>query len=816
MGKLVVLKLGDGSFEQGFPVTLQIGEEGKCPSVEITGRLPSIPEIPQFYSGWANTYRRLGLRSRLEAPGAQKTNVSKIETCCDAAQLLRERLNAWLASEPFRPLRERLLEQLMPFEEIRIIVQTENIGLRRLPWHLWDLCDRYPKAEIALSAPVYELVEQVSPPHTKVRILAILGNSTGINTQADRLLLEQLPDAELSFLVEPQRQELTEEIWKQGWDILFFAGHSSSQGNGETGRIYLNQTDSLTIDQLRFALRKAVERGLKIAIFNSCDGLGLARNLEDLQIPQIIVMREPVPDRVCQEFLKYFLAAFARGESFYLAVREARERLQGLEDHFPCATWLPMICQNLAVVPPTWKALGGGITNDTDTDTDRDNGSPPPDTPPPPDPPSPGTIWKGRRGLAKVLCISLGITFLVMGVRHLGILQPLELKAFDFLMQKRPAEPPDSRLLVVTVTEEDIQAQKQDLRPGTSLSDRSFARLLEKLESYQPRAIGLDIYRDFPVAPGDQDLAKRMKDSDRLFAVCKVSTASNDPGISPPPEVLLKRQGFSDVAIDPDRVLRRHLLYMTPGPASPCVARYALSTQLAFRYLATEKKKIVPQITKDGYIQLGTTVFKRLQARTSGYQNIDAWGHQVLLNYRSYHSVEDFVPQITLSQALNGPLDPNAVKNKIILIGVTARSRKDYFFTPYSTKEQIPGVVAQAQMVSQILSAVLNGRPLLWVWPGWGEALWIWGWSLAGGLIFWRFQLSLRLGLVVGTLFILYSLCFGLLIQGGWVPLIPSALALILTGGSVVTYKTFRTPRKPRPKKPHLSFETQSNQYLQP
>lgn len=47
MGKLVALKLGDGSFEQGFPVTWQIGEDGDRPSVEITGRLPSAPEIPQ-------------------------------------------------------------------------------------------------------------------------------------------------------------------------------------------------------------------------------------------------------------------------------------------------------------------------------------------------------------------------------------------------------------------------------------------------------------------------------------------------------------------------------------------------------------------------------------------------------------------------------------------------------------------------------------------------------------------------------------------------------------------------------------------------
>ena len=794
MGKLVVLIVGEGSFDQGFPVTLRLGEEGKNPSMEITGRLAPTLEIPQYYSGWATSYRHLGLRSRLEAAVAQVTNVSQLESCSNAAQVLRDRLNTWLHSDSFRPIREKLLEQLRSFHEIRLIIQTENLWLRRLPWHLWDLCDRYPKMEIALSATVYERIEQLVPPHPKVRILAILGNSVGINTQEDRFLLEELPNAEISFLVEPQRQELTEELWKQGWDILFFAGHSSSQGNGETGRIYINQTDSLTIDQLRYALRKAVERGLKIAILNSCDGLGLARKLADLQIPEIIVMREPVPDQVAQSFLKYFLEAYARGESFYLAVREAREKLQGLEDQFPCATWLPVICQNLAVLPATWQELAVNQTNNSKTGSSCDYIYP--------ESTKLAQLYKilsGGRNLARVFLLSVVITSLLMGVRHLGVLQSLELKAFDHLMQRRPAQVPDSRILVVTVTEADIQAQKQDLRPGTSLSDRSLAQLLEKLESYKPQAIGLDIYRDFPVGAGYRDLGKRLKQSDRFISVCKVSTETNDQGISPPPEVPVERLGFSDVVIDPDGVLRRHLLALTPHPASGCTASYALSSQLALRYLAA--KGISLQITTEGYLQLGTTIFKPLEAHTGGYQNIDAWGHQVLLNYRSYRSASDFAPQVTLTQVLNGQLNPDAVKDKVVLIGVSAPSRKDYFLTPYSRSQtfdqQMPGVVVHAQMVSQILSAVMDHRPLLWVWPVWGEALWIWGWSLAGGLLCWRCQLRLGLGPLVVTLVILYGLCFALITQGGWVPLVPSALALVSSGGSVVAYRTFQKRRKP-------------------
>jgi WD40 repeat protein/energy-coupling factor transporter ATP-binding protein EcfA2 len=97
---------------------------------------------------------------------------------------------------------------------------------------------------------------------------------------------------------------------------------------------------------------------LQLAIFNSCDGLGLALELEQLHIGQMIVMREPVPDQVAQSFLTYFLAEFAGGKSFYLAERKARLKLHGLEDNFPCASWLPAIFQNPAAVPPMWQDLG--------------------------------------------------------------------------------------------------------------------------------------------------------------------------------------------------------------------------------------------------------------------------------------------------------------------------------------------------------------------------------------------------------------------------------------------------------------------------
>lgn len=361
MERLVVLKFGAGNFELGFPVTLQIGEDGSIPRLEIVRFLPPELEIPHLYKGWVSSYRRLGgMDRRIKIPDRQITNISQQEDwedCHSKAQLLRDKLNFWLRQPACLDLRETILSEVQQNDSVRVILQTQDLFLQRLPWHLWDLFARYQQAEIALSLPNYKGGE-FKPIATPVKILAILGSSEGIDVKTDRSLLEKLPSATIAFLEKPRSQQLQDYLWENSWDILFFAGHSSSETQGE---IQINHSESLTIEQLRYALTKAVENGLKLAIFNSCDGLGLAQDLASLNIPQMIVMREPVPDKVAQEFLKYFLVSFANGTPFYQSVRTARERLQGIENQFPCATWLPVICQNPAYLPIKWPSVEKAI-----------------------------------------------------------------------------------------------------------------------------------------------------------------------------------------------------------------------------------------------------------------------------------------------------------------------------------------------------------------------------------------------------------------------------------------------------------------------
>jgi CHASE2 domain-containing sensor protein len=522
-------------------------------------------------------------------------------------------------------------------------------------------------------------------------------------------------------------------------------------------------------------LRRAIDRGLQLAIFNSCDGLGLAYELEQLHIPQSIVMREPVPDRVALAFLKQFLSTFAGGAPLYTSVRQAREYLQGLESEFPCASWLPVIFQNPAVPPLTWKALQG---------SEILNLAPIPEPAPIPKSAKQLVLWAIVAGFA--------VTGLTMGMRYFGILQAWELNAYDTSMRLRPAERPDPRLLIVTVTEEDVAAQKQANETSRgSLSDASLAKLLDKLEPHHPIAIGLDIYRDYPVSKAHPDLAAKLRNSESsIVSVCKVKELG-EPGIKPPPEISPKdwlfRTGFSDVLLDPDSVVRRHALAFTPPTDSPCQANYGLSVQLALRYLASKGVEVKPQSTS---WQLGKLTVPLLEAHTGGYQKTDGMGHQLMLNYRATPTPSDLARTFTMADVLAGKATPAEIKDRIILIGTSAQSFHDYALTPYNTAEgnvrSIPGVVLQGQMVSQLLSAALDGRPLIRSWDLSQDALWVWGWAVSGGFL--AIWLRRPLYLVVGTgiaIAILGGSCLALLQSGYWVAFIPAAIAIVGTEGIV-------------------------------
>lgn len=375
-----------------------------------------------------------------------------------------------------------------------------------------------------------------------------------------------------------------------------------------------------------------------------------------------------------------------------------------------------------------------------------------------------------------IVLASITVTAWVLGIRHFGGLQPIEVAAFDLMVRLRPDSGVDDRLLVVEINEADI-AELKKWPP----SDQVVAQLLQQLQQHQPKAIGLDLVRDLPNEPGHQDLVAQLQQPN-VIATTVIGNTKVEK-VSAPPSVPKERVGFVDIPIDPDGRVRRNLLFASDAETTLT----SLSLQLALIYLKTQK--ISDQLTDANEYQLGKTVFTQLTANSGGYQAIDARGYQTLLHYRS----QTVAQRISLTQALKGNVEPDWVKDKIVLIGMVAPTYKDMFFTPYSQAEhgqQMPGVWLHAQMTSQFLSTVLDGQRLFWFWSEWVESFWVLAWAFVGGVIVWYIRHPLVLGGSIISLFgVLGGISYGLFIQAGWVPVAAPIMAFLLASTVGIIYK---------------------------
>lgn len=382
-------------------------------------------------------------------------------------------------------------------------------------------------------------------------------------------------------------------------------------------------------------------------------------------------------------------------------------------------------------------------------------------------------IGGGRRALIT----STGVAGFVIVLRFAGILQPLEWAALDQGFRWRPPEPRDERVAIVGIDEAALQQY------GFPIPDAVMAQLLQKLHAAGARAIGLDIYRSQPVEPGHAQLKKVFTRLANVVAIEKIAPTS-DQGIAPPAVLNPADQvGFSNLVLDSDGKVRRSLLYLYVDGK----ARKSFALQLARSYLKAEG--ITSQLTPGSeYLQFGGAVLQRFEANDGGYANAEAGGYQVLANYRGPSCKQ--APQrcpfrlVSIADVLEDRVPLDWLRDRVVVIGSTAPSLKDFFPTPYSTPQPLFGVEIHAHFISQILAAALNGRALIQVWPDPLEWVWIFIWSWVGAALSWRvrspkwFVPSLALAAVL-----LAGSCYLAFLAGWWLPAVPPLLAL---GGSAV------------------------------
>jgi PAS domain S-box-containing protein len=385
-------------------------------------------------------------------------------------------------------------------------------------------------------------------------------------------------------------------------------------------------------------------------------------------------------------------------------------------------------------------------------------------------------LWRWRGVLITVPSVAGGLLIL----RLVGALQFMELMALDQMFRFRPAEPADPRIVLVTIDESDIKQLGQ-----WPMSDSVLAQLISSIKQQQPSVIGLDIFRDLPVEPGYQDLTNIFASTPNLIGVEKVIKTAQGEVIQAP--AILKQQdrvSASDLLLDTDGRIRRSLLYLRDPGDSDHRSIFTLGARLAFFYLDKQGIKRQPLNADETQFQLGQATFTPLQSNDGGYVRVDAGGYQILSNFPR---VSNGFRTIAITDVLQNRVPNNLLRDRIVFIGLTAESLEDRFFTSYTAHsiDAPAGVEVHALLASELLSAALDGRPLLKVWSEPLEWLWIIVWSAIGAVIGWISksprQSASRVAL---SGIVLLSSAYGLFLMGWWLIIIPPLLALV---GSAIT-----------------------------
>ncbi len=364
---------------------------------------------------------------------------------------------------------------------------------------------------------------------------------------------------------------------------------------------------------------------------------------------------------------------------------------------------------------------------------------------------------------------------LIIFLRISGYLQYLEWQALDHFLRLRPEEPIDERIALIGIDEQDIESVGDYPIP-----DKDLAELLIKLQTYKPRVIGLDIIRNLPVEPGYTKLVAAFRSMKNLIAIDKVVIDT----IAPPPALPPEQVGFADGMLDADNHLRRSLL-STPTETENDSYKLSLSIRLAEAYLAKEGITLENGIKDPAAMRFGDTELPRFLPNSGGYVGADAGGVQVLINFRSGR--ERF-RKISLNQIKTGKFNPSWLRDRIVIIGMTAPSAKDIINTSAIPSEnpspgQVYGIEIQAHAVSQIISAVKEKRILLQTWSEAQEYLWIFVWGMLGISYSQLIQSPLKNLLSIGVASIgLLVISYLSILWGWWIPLVPSLFVLVLNG----------------------------------
>jgi adenylate cyclase len=361
----------------------------------------------------------------------------------------------------------------------------------------------------------------------------------------------------------------------------------------------------------------------------------------------------------------------------------------------------------------------------------------------------------------------------VLGLRGAGLLQLLELRTLDAMMTRRPQEPVDARVVIVGISEADLNWLRSPI-----LTDANLVDLITQIKRQEPRVIGLDFYRNLPIEPGSKQLRDLFRSTPNIIGIEKViaDDRDNSQTVLPGNDQLARADQIaaSDVIVDTDGRVRRAFLF--PAAHGSRILE-GLGYRLALDYLAKAGIVPAPQVE---YLRIGEAQFPPVLPTTGGYFGAHDGGYQVMLNPR----MTPPVTLVSLKDVLTGRVAPSLMRDRVVLIGSTALSSADVFYSTHSNANGRDthvtfGVELHGELTSQIISRVLDRRPNLGSLSEESEIAFIillayCGILLQGATVMeWQWLLRV-LGLSGGFGLSSYG---SLILWGLWLPVFPALLS---------------------------------------
>lgn len=388
----------------------------------------------------------------------------------------------------------------------------------------------------------------------------------------------------------------------------------------------------------------------------------------------------------------------------------------------------------------------------------------------------------GRWAVAKQMAVVIGIaviaTFGTLAMRLTGLLQPLELAAYDQMLRMRPTLPPDPHLLIVAIKPEDYEWMG-----GRDISNTILTKTIQRLLPYQPRVIGIGVARDQPDREGMEELAQLLQKYTNIFGSCEHSFGKTKSSFSfmPTPAAPL---GFGTTSED---IHRQILAYRKP-PRDKCAAKASFNLLVAHHYLNTEYNHPIGSL--DHTYQLGVATFPSLELGQGAYQysGIDRLDNsfQILVDYRSQPIAET----ISLTQLMTTDIAPQKIHDRIVLIGRFDVNADSPHQTPYGG---MFSVELRAQMISQLVNTAEGKRPVLKPASFEVDLLCIVLVASLSSFVGWRVTSWRGQGIFLLSLFIgLFSGCLLMLaIAGLWIGFVPTAIVAIVANSGIFLYTRY-------------------------